>query len=191
MQEPADLTVLINRMGDGDEEARRVVIERLYPDFLRLARSVRRWHAGPKGATQTTELVSDAVLRMMPLRREWNDHRHFLASFCEAVRSARVDAQRKRGARAEAQSAMEREWEPWVEAGDGLRFDVLELEFQLRQLESIDPVAADILTMHVYGQLPFAAIAEELGLPLIKVRRIWGAARERLRRTLGDERRDG
>ena len=186
MQKSTDLTILINRMGDGDEEALRIVIERMYPKLLRIAKSVRSRYGGVRGATQTTELVSDTMLRLIPLRRVWNDQRHFLASFCKAARSVRVDAQRRRVAQADAQSALEQEWEPWVEAEDGLRLDVLDLELQLRKLESQDPIASSILTMHFYGQLPFAAIAEELGLPLIKVRRIWGAARERLRRMLGN-----
>jgi len=180
-----DLTGLLNRMSAGDGDARREVLDHLYPEFVRIARSVKRWQLGSGGATQTAELVSESVVRLAPLAKRWNDHRQFLAEFCRAVRSVRVDRRRRDAVREHAVRELGRSWPTWVEDDEGLRIDVLDLEEQLAELEAKDPLGHAIAMLRFYGQLGVDDVAAALEVPNIKVRRVWQLTRARLERRLG------
>ena len=76
-QPPGDVTVLLKRFNDGDSEAGDQLIELVSYELRRLAgsylRNERRGHS-----IQPTELVNEAVLRLMGLDRiDWQHRSHF------------------------------------------------------------------------------------------------------------------
>lgn len=180
-----ELTGLINLMGEGDAQARRTVIEELYESMLELARRVA-WNGGRRGQTQTVELVSQGIAKIGDLRRTWNDRQHFLATFARAIQSVRVDAYRRARRDRDALPDLLERGGDRITADDGFEVDVLDLEQALATLEQEQPVAAEVVRLRFFTQSTHAEVAQDLGLPEIRARRLWGRARNRLRVLLDD-----
>ncbi len=94
-QPPGDVTVLLKRFKDGDSEAGDQLIELVSYELRRLAgsylRNERRGHS-----IQPTELVNEAVLRLMGLDRiDWQHRSHFFRVAARKMREILIDHARK------------------------------------------------------------------------------------------------
>jgi len=181
MKLPDSLTQCINLMGAGDVAARQRVLEDLYPDMLDVARRLD-WSAVRTGGTRVLELANEAIVRISRLRREWEDRRHFLATFAQAVRSVRVDAYRARRASRAGDEPLDSESMCLHEGGAAV--DLLDLEAALAALEREQPEAASVVVMRLHLEMELAQIAEDTGLPERRCRALWELGRNRLARLL-------
>lgn len=176
MNRDEELTRLINLMGSGDTDSRREVLGRIYPKLLDVARGMHR-DFGLGEITQSRELLSEALVRLAGLKREWSDRNHFLSTFAAAVRSVRVNDFRRRNRAGEATID---DLDAFVATGEGDHWRLMDLNDALNRLEDEHSDAGRIATMHAFLNLTQAEIAEDLGLPLSRVRRIWDLSKNRL-----------
>ncbi|AVP96739.1 hypothetical protein C7S18_05790 [Ahniella affigens] len=169
----------------GDSVARDRVLARLYHELKRLARAALRQHSG-HDTLQTTALVNEALLKFVGSRApQVNDRSHFCSVVARAMRQILID-------RARHKSAQKRD------AGDSLlSLDVLteadlqlnvqeptqllELDDLLEQLSTLDPRAADVVSLRVFAGMTIAETAEAMGLHPSAVNRDWAHAVEWLR----------
>jgi RNA polymerase sigma factor (TIGR02999 family) len=180
-----EITVLLQRVHEGDQEALREVIPLVYDELKKLAAShLRREH----GATplETTSLVHEAFLRLAGGRHPAYEGRaHFYGIASRLMRQILVD-----GAR--ARSAAKRSGGEQVtleDVADEREDDLLALDQALARLEAEDPMKARLVEMRYFGGMTAEESAAVAGLPVEKVRRDLRLAQAWLRKELGGQRR--
>lgn len=181
-----ELTNLINLMGAGDDRALAEALDALYEEMIEVADRVS-WSGGRAGQTQTLELVHQGILKVTRREQPWNDRHHFLATFARAIQTARVDGLRSQARRADALSRLQEECEDLIFAEDGPDLELLALDEALGQLEEESPIAAEVVRLRYFAQATHQEVATDLGIPLIRARRLWESALCRLRLLLADE----
>lgn len=175
--ENPDLTLLLTQMQRGDGQAGEKAIALVYTELHRIASRELR-HERPGHLLQTTALIHEAYTRLIGSQGlEIQNRRHFFAVASQQMRRVLVDHARanhaqKRGG-GSAQVSLDN-----VQAGiDPRSTDVIALDESLRELERIDPRAAQMVEMRFFGGYKDQEIAEALGVSVPTLRRDWEFAR--------------
>ena len=172
----AELTILLNRMQQGDRAAGEQAIAEVYGELRKIAaREMRR--EGPGHTLQTTALINEAYLRFMnagSLRIE--NRGHFFAVASQQMRHILVD-------HARALKTQKRDGGAKVDfdkvqlAGPGQNVDLLQLDEALNELERIQPRAVRVVELRYFGGYTDKEVVEALGVSMATVRRDWEYAR--------------
>ncbi|WP_430443860.1 ECF-type sigma factor [Sphingorhabdus contaminans] len=156
------------------------MLSELYDELRAAAARMLRLDA-PALTLQPTELVNEAVLKIVQLERmSWNDRQHFFATGARIMRQAMLDAVRSRR-RLKRQSPT-----VFIEAGEhSPAIDVELLDAALVKLEDISPELAHIVELRFFVGLPVDQIAVVLEQSESTVKRRWQTARLWLASELG------
>ncbi len=185
MQPSSDITRLLLRWNEGDEQAQHQLVPLLYEELRGLAQARMRQER-PDHTLGTTGLVHEAYLKLVNLTGvQWNDRAHFLALLSRVMRRILVDYARARQAarRGGAQLRVPLAEEQLVP--DTQVEAVLELEEALSQLEIEHPRPAQAIVHCYFGGLTNEEAADVLGLSRATVERDLRFARAWLARSLG------
>jgi RNA polymerase sigma factor (TIGR02999 family) len=170
------ITALLHAHRQGDPEA----VERLYPlvqSELRRGAAALLRRERDAHSIQATELVNDALLRLLGSTPEWNDRAHFLAIASRAMRQILVDRARRRQA--------QRRGGGWQQTtlGDAASpqpvspEELIALDDALERLGAFDPRLRDVVEYRYFGGLSDAEVAAALGVTERTVQRDWKKAR--------------
>ncbi len=171
-----DITALLHAHGRGDPDA----VDRLYPlvqSELRrgAAALLRREREGH--SIQVTELVNDALLRLLGASPQWQDRAHFLAIASRAMRQILVDRARRRLAQRRGggwqQTTLGDAASPQPVSPD----ELIALDDALARLFAIDPRLHDVVQYRYFGGLNDAEVAAALNVTERTVQRDWKRAR--------------
>jgi RNA polymerase sigma factor (TIGR02999 family) len=188
MDEPGDITRLLARWSDGDEEAFRALVPIVYDELKRLAehylRDERRGHT-----LQPTALVHEAYLRLAGVREAaLNNRTHFYGAAAQVMRRVLVDHARHRGALKRQSPVADPLWVgAAVDRGEDTRVDLVALDEALSKLAAFAPDRATIVELRYFGGLSIDETAEYLGIGSATVKRRWDFARAWLFRALGSD----
>jgi RNA polymerase sigma factor (TIGR02999 family) len=183
MSAPTDVTLLVQRWGEGDREALDRLVPLVYERLREMAH--QRLRAEPHHTLNTTGLVHEAYLRLVETPgTSLRDRSHFLALASRVMRNLLVDHARarkaaKRGGGAVPLELSDELWMPDEEAEA-----VRDLDEALTRLERVEPRQARILEQRYFGGLSLEETAEALGVSLATVKRELRAAREWLEKEL-------
>jgi len=187
MPSSADITQLLQRWSEGDEEAHDQLMPLLYDELRKLARARMR-RERPDHTLGTTGLVHEAYLKLVDLSGvQWHNREHFLALLSRMMRHILVDyarakkAARRGGGRPHVELDEERLVpDEQVEA-------ILELEEALTHLEAEHPRPAQAVAHCYFGGLTNEEAAEVLGVSRATVERDLRFARAWLAQALGKD----
>src|SRR5215831_8430111 len=175
-----DLTSLLAQCSEGDRHAFSEVFSRLYRDIHAIA--VREMRGERQITLQPTALVHEAYLRMQALKEiHWNDRAHVLAMAARVLRQALVDGARRRRAEKRDGGCAVTLSDENVGAPEAT-YDALEIDELLTELESFDAVAAQVVSVRVFGGLSIEEAAQSLNLSVATVNRRWAAGKTWLMR---------
>jgi RNA polymerase sigma-70 factor, ECF subfamily len=192
MQQPHDVTMLLERLSGGDRAAVGQLMPLLYDELRAMAgamfRDERREHT-----LQPTALVHEAFLRLAGGSGQAGANRaQFMAVAAKVMRQLLVDharAQRaqKRGAGQPAvRNLVTLEQTP---SPDGMReADVLDLDEAIAALSEQYPRAADVVELRYFGGLTSAEVAKWMDISDATAERDWQLARGWLSRRLSASR---
>jgi RNA polymerase sigma-70 factor, ECF subfamily len=168
------------RVAAGDIRSMDELFRQVY-DHLRSLAQQRLRHESPAHTLQTTALVHEAYLKLLP-RREgaWAGREHFLAAASEAMRRILVD-------HARSKSRLKRGGElARIELSEGaiVRNDeeLIELDEAISRLRGIDEVGAQVVSLRLFAGMTDAEMAIALNIGERTVRRHWVFARAWLTR---------
>ena len=172
-----DVTSLLKKLADGNQEAGRELIPVVYRELHRLAvnhlRRERRDHT-----LQPTALVHEAYIKLVAQRNaDWQNRAHFFAVASNLMRRILVDYARrqlrvKRGAGPTKLSLDE-----VVLLSPDRPDKMLALDQCLTRLEKLDPRQSRIVELRYFGGLTVDEVAEVLGVSPTTVRREWTSAK--------------
>jgi RNA polymerase sigma-70 factor, ECF subfamily len=172
-----DVTSLLKKLADGNQEAAGELIPVIYRELHRLAvshlRRERRNHT-----LQPTALVHEAYIRLTGQRNaDWQNRAHFFAVASNLMRRILVDYARrqlraKRGGRQTKLSLDE-----VVLLSSDQPDKMLALDECLTRLEKLDARQSRIVELRYFGGLTIEEAAGVLGVSPTTVRREWTSAK--------------
>ena len=184
-----DITVILERVGQGDPRAADELLPLVYEELRKLAASKMAREA-PGQTLQATALVHEAYLRLVALPEgmslKWDGRGHFFAAAAEAMRRILIN-------RARDQKRMKR-------GGGRLRLELLDhadsicedadftlsLDEVLVRLAKEDPTAGRIAHLHLFGGLSVEEAGQAMDISRAAAYRNWKYARAWLRDALHD-----
>jgi RNA polymerase sigma-70 factor, ECF subfamily len=181
-----DLTWLLTQMQHGDAGASEKAIALVYSELHRIASRELRGEK-PGHLLQTTALIHEAYARLIGSHSlEIHNRVHFFAIASQQMRRVLVDYARANNAQKRGGGAAKVSLDN-VQAGiDPRSVDVVALDESLRELERIDPRAAQVVEMRFFGGYSDPEIGEALHVSVPTLRRDWEFARtwlfDRMRR---------
>lgn len=184
MSAGADITHLLDRAGGGDHQAWNRLVELVYPDLKRLARSA---FVGSKGhhTLDTTALVHECYLRLERAEGAPRDRGHLMALAVRIMRQVLTDHARERLAAKRGAGAPMLDVDD-VQIPDERQFELLvEIDAALDRLAQIEPRQARVFECRYFGGLNDADTALALDASPRTVRRDWDAARVWLAENVG------
>ena len=180
--DPSKTVALLERWSGGDSKALDELITLLYRDIHDIA--VRELRHERYLTIRPTALVNEAYLRLASLREMgWKDRAHFLSMAARVTRQALVDEARKR--RADKRSG----GTPVTLSdanlgGKDAGYDALDVDALLTELKGYDDVAAEVVSLRVFGGLSIEEAAEAMQLSVATVNRRWVTGKAWLAREL-------
>ncbi len=188
IEKKLSMSELLQAWNDGEEEALRHLMPRLYPDLCRMAeRLLARHRADP--ILQPAVLVNELYLRFEKKgRTDWRDLEHFLAiAATEMRRIMLTHARRKQAVKrgfGTTLAALSAAHDLKCESSDR-GVNALALETALTRLKSVDAEAGRIVEQRFFIGLSVPEVARTLGVTERTVYRRWAFAKAWLYDQLG------
>ena len=186
MEKPTNrqITELLRRMSDGDEDAARDLAPQIYEELRKMAHHALRSNKGDQ-TLQPTALVNEVWIKLAGMAGvSWDSRRHFVRVAATAMRTILVD-------RARARSAQKRgSGRPRVELNDRIALTeedgdlILDVHDAINHLMEFDRLLAEIAELRCFVGSSHREIAVTLGISQRTVERGWRAARAWLQRRL-------
>lgn len=176
---------LLERVNQGDADARDELLAFLYEDLRRQAHAFMSRQRG-EHTLQSTALVHEAYLRLMtPGRKPWAGRTHFLAVAATAMRHVLIDHARRRQRRDRAMHVVEEKVSlDCVVNSFEHRVDLLALDEALHELAVFDEPMARAVEMRFFAGLSVTETAKTIGQTRRTFERNWQTARAWLARRL-------
>jgi RNA polymerase sigma factor (TIGR02999 family) len=180
-----DVTRLLEAAAAGDRKAAADLLPLVY-DELRALAAARMAAEAPGHTLDATALVHEAYLRLVggENRPTWEHRRQFVAAAAEAMRRILVDHARR--VRADKRGG-DRHRVPLDDlpspAADPT--DWVQMDDALSRLAALDPGAAELVRLKVFGGASVEEAADLLGVSRASAYRDWAFARAWLRDDLG------
>jgi RNA polymerase sigma factor (TIGR02999 family) len=176
---------LLQRWSRGDKEALDQLLTHLYRDVHAIA--VRELRNERQLTIRPTALVNEAYMRLAGLNQmQWQDRAHFLSMAARVTRQALVDEARQR-------RATKRDGGSPVTLSDEnlgsneAPYDALDVDSLLKELDTFDSVAAEVVSLRIFGGLSIEEAAEALQVSVATVNRRWATGKAWLTRELTRE----
>lgn len=169
----------------GDDAAGKQVLALAYSELRQLA-AIHFRRENPGHTLQPTALVHEVFMKLATGKPvHWQNRAHFFAVFSRNVRQVLVDHARRRKALKRHESQMEL---CGVRGHRAFQYEsILTVNEVLTELEALDPRAARVVELKVFGGLSETEIISTLEVSLSTMKRDWSFARAWLLRRLQQE----
>jgi RNA polymerase sigma factor (TIGR02999 family) len=170
---PTEVTQVLRRLTDGDEQAAVNLLPLVYAELRRLAKS--RMAKIPPGQTlQPTALVHEAYLRLVGRQDPgWEGRGHFFAAAARAMRDILVDQARRKASIKHGGDRRRVNADEIALSIESPSEDLLALNEALDRLERDDPRKGQIVMLRYFAGLSREETAEALGLTVRTIDREW------------------
>jgi RNA polymerase sigma factor (TIGR02999 family) len=177
----SELTVILDRVLQGDSQAAGQLLPLVYDELRKLAAHRLAGEAN-QHTLQPTALVHEAWLKISGDEKKlWNGREHFFAAAAEAMRRILVDRARRRLAakRGAGEACLDAdEFEIPAPAPDD---QVLAVSDALEKFEQQDARKAELVKLRYFVGMTFEEAAEALGIAVPTAKEWWAYARAWLR----------
>jgi len=172
-----DVTSLLRKFADGNQEAAGELIPVVYQELRRLA--VRHLRSErPNHTLQPTALVHEAYIKLVAQRNaDWQNRAHFFAVASTLMRRILVDYARRQMRSKRGGKQPKLSLENVVLASPDRPDKMLALDECLTRLEKLDRRQGRIVELRYFGGLTVEEAARVLGVSLTTVRREWTSAK--------------
>jgi RNA polymerase sigma factor (TIGR02999 family) len=185
--EPDDLSILLEEVRAGREDARERLVNAIYSELRRIATGLMRGQR-PDHTLQASALVHEAVIRLLngDTLADVPNRRYLFTAAAQAMRQVLVDHARRRQAAKRDGGRVRVPLEAILVAFDEQGLDIIALHESLDNLAQSNPRQAEVVTLRFFAGLTVPEVAEALGVSDTTVESDWRFARAWLRRRLGE-----
>jgi len=184
-QTQTQITQLLQKWQEGNNEALETLMPLVYAELKRLAGSYLR-RERPDHTLQSAALVNEAYLRLVDqTQTQWQNKAHFFGIAAQMMRRILADHARGHNAAKRGAGMPELELNEVVAQAQTKSVDLLDLEDALQKLEKLDAQQGKIVELRFFGGLSIEDTANVLGISPATVKRDWAAARAWLFREVG------
>lgn len=181
-----EITVLLRRWRDGDEEALAhltpLVFDQLKQLAARIFRNERHGHT-----LQPTALVNELFERLIRSGVDWQDRTHFFALSARIMRRVLVNHAEARRAAKRGGDALRVTLQEESLGGGGEEADLVAMDEALTALGEFDSRKSEMLELHYFGGLTYTELAEVMQLSESTVHQELRTGRAWLRSRLADD----
>jgi RNA polymerase sigma factor (TIGR02999 family) len=169
------LPELLERWSRGDRNALNGLLTELYQEVHKIA--VGQLRSERHLTIQPTALVHEVYLRLASLSHiRMQDRAHFLSMAARVTRQALVDEARSRRAQKRDGGYPVTLTDTNLGAGERA-YDALDVDDLLCELQRIDALAAEVITLRVFGGLSIEEAAASLAVSVATVNRHWATGK--------------
>ncbi len=181
------VTQLLARWSDGDQNAREALIPLVYDELRRIARSALN-RQRPDHTLESTALVHEAYMRLVGRTSvRFESRTHFFAVASHLMRRILVDHARKNNAAKRGGANVTLVLDASVDVPDKREIDLSALDEALTALAKLDERQASIVEMRFFGGLSIDETSQVLAISPATVKREWMTARSWLYDALTNE----
>ncbi len=180
-----NVTLLLKRYSNGDQEALAELVPQIYDELRRLA-SFYLQGERVDHTLQTTALVHEAYLRLVDQKQvEWSNRSHFFGVAAQMMRRILVDHARKHVSLKRGGSFARISLEQAAVFSRERPRELIVVDELLTRLASLDPQGSRIVELRFFAGLSLEETAEVMGLSIARVRRDWSVTKAWFTRELG------
>ncbi len=181
-----EITALLKRVQDGDEEARALLVSAAYDELRKIA-SRRLRKENPGHTLQTTDLVHEAYLKLVNQRQaNWQNRAQFFGVAAEIMRRILVDHARARLSQKRGGGQRPLPLDEALVFSEERSEELLDLDEALQRLENEDRRASRVIELRFFAGLSVKEAAEVMNVSATTVRRDWKYGRAWLRAELAE-----
>ena len=178
MPDSSDITILLNRIGEGDGKAPEELLPLVYGELRKLAHSYLK-NERADHTLQATALVHEAYIRLVDWEKvSWQNRAHFFAVAANVMRRILVDYAREK-------RAQKRDFGQKLSLDEAISFpnqntrevDLIALDDALEKLAKFDKTQSKIVELRFFGGLTIEETAHALKISPATVKREWTVAR--------------
>lgn len=176
----SDLTLLLDRTGNGERAASEELLPLVYDELRKLA-AARLAQESAGQTLQPTALVHEAWLRLIGDDDTcWNSRGHFFGAAAEAMRRILVDIARRKQSVRHGGDQQRMPWTGLDLSATDRSETILAVSEALESLAAEDPVCADLVKLRFFAGFSNTEAAQMLGMSERTAKRTWAYARARL-----------
>lgn len=181
---PTNVTGLLLKWGEGDEEALAELIPLVFDELHRIARR-HMGHEAVGHSLQATALVNEAYLRLIDAQDvPWQNRAHFLAVSARIMRHILVDHARARRNQKRGGDVKKVTFDEALVVTDEPALDFVALEDALQALAKFDERKSRVIELRFFGGLTVDETASVLKVSADTVMRDWRLAKVWLQREM-------
>lgn len=158
-----DVTRLLMRWRAGDRQALDELLPLVYEELRGLAARHMRGERSSH-TLQTTALVHEVFLRMVPMEVSWHDRIHFMRVAATCMRRILVDHARARRSARRGGGGVQVKLEEAAVMSERRPADLAALDEALSRLARLDARKGEVIELHFFGGLTQDEIAAALGI---------------------------
>jgi len=177
VNQPDELTLLLQRIAAGDQKAASELIPKTYEDLKRLAATYLR-RERPGHTLQATALVHETYLKLAGRSSPtWQDRTHFFALAARIMRRILTDHARQHRAQKRGSGRVEVSLDRISLANGSGHFLMEDLDEALTRLAGFAPRQAKVVELRFFGGMTEDEIAAHLEVCSRTIKRDWTVAR--------------
>ena len=178
MPQSSDVTILLNRINEGDGKAPEELLPLVYGELRKLAHSYLQ-NERSDHTLQATALVHEAYIRLVDWEKvSWQNRAHFFAVSASVMRKILVDYAREK-------MAQKRNFGQKLSLDEANSFpsqtkrevDLIALDDALEKLVKFDKTQSKIVELRFFGGLTIEETAHALKISPATVKREWTVAK--------------
>ena len=173
----SDITLMLQRIESGDDQAADRLLPLVYQDLRRLA-AARMAHEAPGNTLQPTALVHEAWIRLgADHQPAWQNRAQFFAAAAEAMRRILIDRARRRLAQRRGGRIPHLNIDEIEVSADSDDARILRVDAALEEFAVSEPEKAKLVKLRYFAGLTLEEAAQGLGISEPTARRWWAYAR--------------
>ncbi|MBK7707088.1 MAG: sigma-70 family RNA polymerase sigma factor [Acidobacteria bacterium] len=184
---PQDVTLLLDKINDGDVSAPEILLPLVYDELRKLANSYLKKERSDH-TLQATALVHEAYIRLVDWENvSWQNRAHFFAVAAQVMRHILVDHARRKKADIHGGRLQKLALEEAISFSKNREIDLVDLDDALKELEKLDQRQSRIVELRFFAGLTIEETAHALSVSTMTVSRDWNFAKAWLFRRLEND----